>query len=421
MSPPDGERSPFRVLFLTTRDLGQRSSGRVTVLRAHVDALAALGHSITLGVVAPREPQGSEWTERFRTVHVRTPRLTSVAGSALAALTVGERSLNEALFVDRSVRRDVARLMADVDPDAVVVDTLRLFSAVPEGFSPVVVDLDDLLSLRYSTMTVAHDDAVGVLGFAAGRVPGPLRGVAAHAAVRLLRWESRRIAARELAVCAAATAVGLVSRREADALSARSGRTVAWLPPTVPVPAEPVEQADGLSFVGGLDYLPNVQALRFYRDAVLPHLDPTDPRHVLHVAGHCPDGAGAEFDVPGMVLHGYVDDLGKALSRRMLVAPLLDGGGIKLKVLQAMAHGLPVVGTPQAFDGLQLPASLALRGENGAELAALVRDLAGDVDRCRQVGMAGRALVASSFSEQATAARWSELLTGELRTESLTR
>jgi hypothetical protein len=336
-----------------------------------------------------------------------------VAGSALRALTVGDLSLNEALFVDRSVRRGIAGLMAAVAPDAVVLDTLRLFSAVSEVPEPVVVDLDDLLSLRYAGMgTVAGADAVGVLGFTAGRVPVPLRPLAARAAVRLLRWESRRITAREVAVCAAATAVGLVSRREAEVLAARSGRDIAWLPPAVPVPAEPVEQRDGLVFLGGLDYLPNLQALRFYRDAVLPHLDPVDPRQVLHVVGHAPDDLRAELDVPGMVLHGYVEDLSEALSRRIMVAPLLDGGGLKLKVVQAMAHGLPVVGTPHAFEGIDLPAELALQRESGAELGSLLRTLAADADRCRRLGLAAREVVAATFSERAAGNRWSELLTG---------
>jgi glycosyltransferase involved in cell wall biosynthesis len=415
MSLPTGEGAssghPLRILFLTTRDLGQRATGRVTVLRTHVNALEALGHEVTLAVVAPRAPRDSEWTQRFRTAHVHTPRLTSVAGSALGALSGGELSLNEVLFVDRSVRRGIAGLVAALAPDVVVLDTLRLYSAVSELREPVVVDLDDLLSVRYAGMgSVAGADAVGVLGFIAERVPVPLRTVAARGAVRLLHWESRRIAARELAVCAAAAAVGLVSRREMDALTARSGRDIAWLPPAVPLPAEPVEQRDGLVFLGGLDYLPNLQALRFYRDAVLPHLDPADPRHVLHVVGHCPDAARAEFDVPGMVLHGYVDDLGTALSRRILVAPLLDGGGLKLKVLQAMAHGLPVVGTPQAFEGLDLPAELALQRESGAELGSLLRALAPDVDRCRRLGLAARELVARTFSERAAANRWSALL-----------
>jgi hypothetical protein len=415
VSSPAGTGStngaPLRVLLVTTRDIGRRATGRIAVLRTHANALAALGHELALVIVTPDVPAESEWVQRFHTTHVRPPRLASVALSALRSVTLGGRSLNECLFVDRSVRTALARLISTVDPDVVVLDTLRLYSAVADVGVPVVVDLDDLLSVRYARLrTTAGSDALGVLGFAAARVPGPLRALVARGVVRLLGWESRRVAARELTVCAEAAAVSLVSRREADQLQQAAGRPVAWLPPAVPIPAQPVDQQDGLVFLGGLDYLPNVLALRFYRDEVLPHLDPADPRHVLHVVGHCPDGAGAEFDVPGMVLHGYADDLRQALSRRALVAPLLDGGGLKLKVLDAMAHGLPVVGTPQAFEGLDLPAEFSLRGGTGAELAQLLRDLVSDVDRCRRLGLAGRDLVQKSFSDRAATERWARLL-----------
>jgi glycosyltransferase involved in cell wall biosynthesis len=401
----------LRVLLLTTRDIGERTTGRIVVLRTHVEALAALGHDVTVAVVSPHAPGDNAWTRRLRTEHVRSPRLASVAVSAVRALTVGDRSLNECLFVDRSVRRRVAALVAETAPDVVVVDSLRLFPATEGLDVPVVVDLDDLLSIRYDRLrTTAREDPVAVLGFAAARVPAPLRGPVARVAVLLLGWEARRTAARELAVCAKATAVSLVSRHEVDLLQQRSGRDVAWLPPAVPIPDRPVDQHEGLVFLGGLDYLPNLQALRFHRDEVLPGLDPGDPRHVLHVIGHCPDAVRAELDVPGIVLHGYADDLHEALGRTALLAPLVAGGGVKLKVLDGMAHGLPVVGTPGAFEGLGLPADVQLEADTGPALAALVRSVAADPARCRTVGLRSREAVAASFSAPSATRRWADLL-----------
>lgn len=407
----DGRARPLRVLLVTTRDIGQRPTGRIVVLRTHADALAALGHDVTVAVVAPRPAADSDWTRRFRTVHVRSPRLPSVAASAVRALTVGRGSLNEALFVDRSVRRRVTGLVAGTGADLVVLDSLRLAGAVAGGTVPVVVDLDDLLSVRYERLrTTARSDPRAVLGFAAARIPTSLRGPVARAAVLLLGWEARRMAAREQQVSASVDAVSLVSRTEAALLAERTGREVAWLPPAVPVPAEPVAPQDGLVFLGGLDYLPNLQALRFYRDEVLPWLDAGDPRQVLHVVGHCPDDARAELAMPGIELHGYVDDLHAALGRRLLVAPLVAGGGVKLKVLDGMAHGLPVAGTPGAFEGLDLPDGLDLQAADGPGLARLVRELAGDPERCREVGLRARSVVRREFSAEAAARRWAALL-----------
>lgn len=409
-SSPD---RPLRLLLVTTRDIGRRATGRIVVLRTHANALASLGHDVTIAVVAPRPPEDSPWTRRFRTEHVRSPRLLSVALSALGALTFGRLSLNECLFVDRSVRRQVARLVDDVSADVVVLDSLRLFPAIAGGRVPVVVDLDDTLSLRYERFRkTARNDPTAVLGFASARIPRPLRAVVGRAAVLLLGWESRRVATRELAVCASVAAVSLVSHYEAHLLQQRATRHVAWLPPAVTIPEQPVTQNDGLVFLGGLDYLPNLQALRFYRDEVLPRLDPADPRHVLHVVGHCPETARKELDVPGIVLHGYVADLHAALSRRALVAPLVAGGGVKLKVLDGMAHGLPVVGMLGAFEGLDLPADVGVRAESGEELADHVREIAADPARCRHLGLRARSVVRETFSLGAATGRWAELLDG---------
>lgn len=404
--------APLRILLVTTRDLWDRATGRIQVLRTHAAALTALGHEVTVAVVAPQPPGPGTG---LRTEHVRSPRLPSIAVSALGALTVGRRSLNECLFVDRSVRRQVARLVDDVAPDLVVLDSLRLLSATTGVPVPVVVDLDDLLSVRYHRLrTTARDDPAAVLGFAAARIPRPVRGLAARVAVLLLGWESRRVAARELTACATATAVSLVSRSEAELLAERAGRDVAWLPPAVPIPERPVDQQDGLVFLGGLDYLPNLQALRSYRDEVLPSLDPADPRYVLHVIGHCPDAVRAELDVPGIELHGFAPDLHAALSRRALVAPLVAGGGVKLKVLDAMAHGLPVIGTAGAFEGLGLPDGIAVQAQTAAELADLIRATVADPERCRELGLRAREAVRQEFSSAAAERRWAELLDGRL-------
>jgi hypothetical protein len=398
---------------LVTRDVGQRSTGRILVLRTHLDALAALGHEVTVAVVSPEPPAESAWSRRFPTVHVPAPRIPSIVRSAARSATGGRGTLNEALFVDRSVQRRVAEVVASRGCDVVVVDSLRLSTATARLGPQVVtvVDLDDLLSIRYRRMREQGvDEPEAVLGFAAAHVPARLRGVVARGAVALLGRESRRVAAREVAVATSATAVSLVSRDEADALTRRSGRPVTWLPPAVRIPEAAVEQSDGLVFLGGLDYLPNLQALRLHRDEVLPHLDPRDPAHVLHVVGHVPEHVRAELTVPGIVLHGYADDLAVALSRRALVAPLPAGGGVKLKVLDAMAHGLPVAGLAGAFEGLGLPAGVAVRADDGPHLARVLRDLVADPQRCRELGAAGRRFVTETFSATAATTRWRDLL-----------
>ena len=412
--PLEPYQSPRRILLVATRDVGGRTTGRIQVLRTHLDALASLGHAVTVAVVSPHEPADTAWSRRFRTVHVPAPGAASVVRSAGRTLLTRTATLNEALFVDRRVRRRIADLVAGDAFDAVVLDSLRLMTATDlvRPALPTVIDLDDLLSVRYERMrSEGVGDPAAVLGFASDRVPGPARELAARTAIRLLGWEARRVASRELAAArSAASTVSLVSRDEVDALQQRSGSDVAWLPPSVTIPERAVQNGDGLVFLGGLDYQPNVQALRLYRDEVLPHLDVDDPRQVLHVIGHVPDRARDELQVPGIVLHGFVRDLSAALSRTLLIAPLAAGGGVKLKVLDGMAHGLPVVGLPGAFEGLGLPTALRIQAENAWDMATLIRELLDAPERRADLGRAGRAFIEVNFSPAAAADRWQRVL-----------
>ncbi|MGQ7294796.1 glycosyltransferase [Quadrisphaera sp. KR29] len=427
--------APLGVAVLCTRDVGGRATGRVSVLRSHLVALEALGHRVRVVVVSERPPAPTPWSERFETVHVRAPGLVSVALSAAGALAPGPlgrwwqrrtgrpSTLNESLYVDPRVRREVAAAVSGCH--VVVADGLRLSSAADRVPGvPVVVDLDDLLGERYRRRRQALRAARGtpggaarssVLGIAAERVPAGLRPLAERAALAVLDGEARRASAREEAVVRTAAAVSLVSPEEASALSERCQRPVSWLPPTVQVPPSALPAGEGLVFLGGLDYPPNAEAVRFWRDAVVPELRraaagrPVPP---LHLVGHCPEQLRAELSGPDLVLDGYVDDLPAALTRRAMVAPLLDPGGVKLKVLDALALGLPVVGTPQAFDGTGLPAGLRCGGADARSLAAAVLEVLEDDALRDQLARGGRAHAEAVFSPAASARRWAQVLAG---------
>jgi glycosyltransferase involved in cell wall biosynthesis len=185
----------------------------------------------------------------------------------------------------------------------------------------------------------------------------------------------------------------------------------------VPIPPEPADVAaqprSSAVFVGGLDYQPNHEAIAWFATAVLPAARAAVAGFELAVVGHCPPRIAAELAAhAGLVLRGYVDDLDAELRRhRAFVAPIRSGTGVKTKVVEAMAAGLPVVSTPLGVEGIgATDGEHCLVAEDAAAMAAGLRALADDAALAARIGGAARGLVRDGFAPDVLAARWERTL-----------
>jgi GT2 family glycosyltransferase len=111
----------------------------------------------------------------------------------------------------------------------------------------------------------------------------------------------------------------------------------------------------GLVFVGGFGHPPNVDAVHWLIEEIFPRIHRERADIVLHLIGDMPPAARESLARPGVQIHGRVDDLTPWMQGcRVALAPLRYGAGVKGKVNMAMSHGLPVVATPMAAEGMYL-------------------------------------------------------------------
>ena len=110
-----------------------------------------------------------------------------------------------------------------------------------------------------------------------------------------------------------------------------------------------------IGFLGGFRHHPNVEAVEYFVREVMPILRDKGAGITLRVFGsHLPDHL-RRLEAPDVIMEGFVDDLDEKFGRiRVMVAPLLSGAGIKGKVLQAMAYGVPQVLSPVAIEATGL-------------------------------------------------------------------
>jgi GT2 family glycosyltransferase/glycosyltransferase involved in cell wall biosynthesis len=121
----------------------------------------------------------------------------------------------------------------------------------------------------------------------------------------------------------------------------------------------PIERRDGIAFVGGYQHRPNVDAaIHLVRD-IMPLVRRRRPGIICHIAGSKMPPEVAALQAPGVETPGFIADLAILFDRvRCTVAPLRFGAGVKGKVLDSFAHGLPCVMSAIAAEGLNLPEDL---------------------------------------------------------------
>jgi glycosyltransferase involved in cell wall biosynthesis len=119
------------------------------------------------------------------------------------------------------------------------------------------------------------------------------------------------------------------------------------------VPREPGR----MLFLGTLDWRPNLDGVRLLLERVFPAVRAAEPSATLWLVGRNPPEwlRRQAAEMPGVELHGSVPDVRPFLDRcALMVVPLRIGGGSRLKILEALASGTPVVSTRVGAEGLCL-------------------------------------------------------------------
>jgi len=162
----------------------------------------------------------------------------------------------------------------------------------------------------------------------------------------------------------------------------------------------------GAVFVGNFSYEPNADALEYLASEVWPRVRAIDLGLELRLVGSFPPEALTGPEPPGVVLVGHVPELAPVLDRaRLSVAPLRFGAGVKGKVLSSLSRGLPVVGSPVAFEGITVEHEReVLVAEEPAALAREIARLHRDAALWQRLSKAGLAVIAKHFSPAAARA-----------------
>lgn len=152
-------------------------------------------------------------------------------------------------------------------------------------------------------------------------------------------------------------------------------------------------------FTGNMDYAPNVDAVVYFTESILPAIRARHPEASFIIAGQRPVARVLALANEYVSVTGFVKDLAATYdSASVVVAPLRFGAGTQNKVLEAMAMGVPVVCSHIGFGGLGIESGEgAIMQTDASAFADSVSDLLDSEDARRKVGTEGMRVIRTKF------------------------
>jgi polysaccharide biosynthesis protein PslH len=201
---------------------------------------------------------------------------------------------------------------------------------------------------------------------------------------------------------------------------------ISAVPPGIRIPEQIPEYATRtpgtMLFVGSLDLDSNADAAEWLCSEIFPAVKRAFPAAILLIAGRNPSPRllAMQSRISGIRLLGFVQDIESLLtSSRVFVAPIRTGGGVKTKILQAGAFGLPIVTTPRGREGIEgLDASSLSVGLDAGTIAGRIVHFLRETETAAAVGARCREQLLREYSypsSQAKLLRLYDSLTGNNR------
>ena len=281
--------------------------------------------------------------------------------------------------------------------DSYVAEFAARVRQVAETWSPDVIQMEYHVMSQYRRALASSTAPVVLTQYEPGSAAARETVAFHRGMMRAIHWLDARAWTRfeRRALGAVDAVVTFTERDRRETLRVQPDASVTCIPLATEVPSKPLsaagEDPPSIVFIGNFVHPPNVDAATRLVVDIFPRLEHSHPESILYIVGEGPPRELASPSRERVIMAGRVPDVTPYLDAAAVIAvPIRTGGGMRVKVLEALAAGKAVVASGRALEGLDVvDHEHVLVAETDAEFADAIGRLLGNWEL--RVALAGRA------------------------------
>lgn len=326
----------------------------------------------------------------------------------IAKCWLSNRPLQTALMVSRANQICITELSKKNNYDLIIVDMIRLASYIECLNNQVckkVLIVEDLLSDRYRRVLNVKDSKGSVMGYYQNTLPSVFNKLLDIKALKryVLSYEANAIDREQSRYIQLYSYFTLIAQKDAvhfnetyktsKALRLGLGVDIDYFSQRI---LEVDKDQNGLCFIGNMYVAANQDSVRYIGNQVLPKIS---SRVVFNIIGSVPEQFMKKINNKSVVFHGRVEDMRSICNKsKIFLAPIVYGTGIKTKIIEAMAMGLPVVTNSIGAESIDAENYKDFICEDDPDIIAnQIDNLLNDESLARQIAKNGREFARNNF------------------------
>lgn len=400
-----------KILFIGTRPIYPMKDGRTVLINQYCGQFVDYFHDevyyACFGALKMKQPDYLK-----ATYALEEPGLWEM-GKNIVCMTFLARKwpIQTSVMYSAKTQRKLDDIIEKVRPDYIFCDMARTAPYLHKRYGKdcvKILDMDDLLSKRYYRQAEMENLDDSVLGQIRNRIPDLFISVVAKWKLmkKLLRFEARMMEKYELQVVKEFDKVFFCSATDKEEFNRKSSYQADCV--HVAVDLEYFHRPEGreydaktIVYLGNIDIAANRDTLFYLAEKIMCKLLKRDSAYKLLVVGNCSQETYQKFRHYHFIEFSFrVDDIRPFVQSCVaLAAPIQYGSGIKIKIIEAMAMGVPVITNQYGVEGLDVHSDQELMVcETDEQFVDAIMEISGNEQRHGLIAAKGREYVEKNHS-----------------------